>query len=123
MLKLGRRIWHRKNGLGTPKCWRLVDRLPGCPPTQLTTDCNCTRSSRRRFQERTTIPHDSLLETPLIERRKRPARMDAPQPQCFFRPSPRRSGVDVGANKWQPIGGTAYGYLNRSTAAVLDRAP
>src|SRR5260370_39683593 len=75
MLKLRRRNWRRKNGLGTTKCWWLVNGLPNCRLTKLATHCNGSRGSRRCFQERTAIhhrfsafrlDHGSLLEVPLM---------------------------------------------------------
>src|SRR6202165_6166306 len=43
MLKLGRRGWHGKDGLGTPKRWGLVDRLRDYLSTQPSIDCKRTR--------------------------------------------------------------------------------
>src|ERR1700675_761473 len=70
MVRLGRRSWHLKNGLGTTKCWRLLNRLTSSSLTELTTDCNRTRCGRRRLQKRAAmrqfsrlrLDHGSLLE-------------------------------------------------------------
>src|ERR1700694_4245450 len=49
MLKLGRRGWHGKDGLGAAKRWRLCERRPDSLSTQPSIDCKRPRRRQRRF--------------------------------------------------------------------------